>query len=261
MTSASDLLRAARNELGYREEGPNITKYNREYYGENTPAEWCVIFVWYLFDYLGYNDLFYDGGKITSCTNYWKWAKTKGTVVDEPKPGDIVLLNWDGLGSKAKVAHHMGIYVGLKGNNIQTIEGNTSTDSDTTDRVMLRTRSRKNVCAYIRVGYDVRNDLVYRWQVAHIADGGTLPKFGTDGEWGHECIKGANKHLLWYRGKDYRYIEQTKLAQELLGLRGDQVDGKYGPTTMWHVQRYQRHNGLVVDGKIGPLTWAKLLEV
>lgn len=261
MICGDDIVDCARGELGYREEGVNETKYNRAYYNNDTAAPWCVTFVWWVFDRCGASGLFYGGGKTASCTEYWRWAKSTGHVTTTPKYGDIVIYNWDGLGAKSKVAHHMGIYVKSTSSTVTTIEGNTSTDSDTVDRVMVRDRGRKMVCAYISVDYDARFGKLLLWQQAHIADGGALPKYGADGEYGPETEKGMSRHLLTYRGKDYRYQNQVKLLQSLLGLPAEQIDGKFGPTTLWHVQRYQRTNGLECDGIVGPATWRRLLGV
>jgi hypothetical protein len=52
------------------------------------------------------------------------------------------------------------------------------------------------------------------------------------------------------------------LVQELqrgLGMKGDKVDGVFGPMTEAAVRRFQRAHGLVPDGIVGPKTWKKLL--
>lgn len=52
--------------------------------------------------------------------------------------------------------------------------------------------------------------------------------------------------------------EQVKTLQRLLGFKGDDVDGSFGKQTLAAVVAFQRANGLVADGEVGPLTWAKL---
>ena len=261
MRFASEIIAKATEELGTRETGVNHVKYNEAYYGNDTSAPWCVTFVWWLFHDAGWSDLFMGGEKTASCTAFWKWAKSAGKITENPKPGDIVLFNWDGTGKKSTVAHHMGLVNKVIPGAVEAIEGNTETDADPIGRVMKRTRWNKLVCAYVHIDYDAIMASVWEWQKAHIADGGKLPKYGCDGEWGAECIKGANNHLLMVRGKDYRYREQVKLLQSMLGMPLTAIDGKYGSTTKWHVERWQRYHGLTVDGIVGSKTWTSILGV
>lgn len=53
----------------------------------------------------------------------------------------------------------------------------------------------------------------------------------------------------------------VRWAQYLLvrrTLSDDQIDGIFGPITRTAVEEFQRDSGLVVDGIVGPLTWAAL---
>lgn len=45
------------------------------------------------------------------------------------------------------------------------------------------------------------------------------------------------------------------------GPKGDGVDGEFGSSTENALKAFQKANGLEVDGKCGPKTWAKLLGV
>ena len=38
-------------------------------------------------------------------------------------------------------------------------------------------------------------------------------------------------------------------------------DGSFGPGTLKALKAFQSANGLEADGKCGPMTWAKLLEL
>ena len=52
------------------------------------------------------------------------------------------------------------------------------------------------------------------------------------------------------------------LVQELqrsLGIKANKVDGVFGPMTEAAVRRFQRANGMVPDGIVGPKTWKKLV--
>lgn len=50
----------------------------------------------------------------------------------------------------------------------------------------------------------------------------------------------------------------VRKAQKALGIK---IDGYFGVITEAHVMAFQRNNGLVDDGVIGPITWSKLAPV
>lgn len=50
-------------------------------------------------------------------------------------------------------------------------------------------------------------------------------------------------------------------VQKKLGFTGQQLDGKFGPSTEAQVRQFQRTHGLVPDGIVGPKTWATLDNV
>lgn len=45
-----------------------------------------------------------------------------------------------------------------------------------------------------------------------------------------------------------------------LGAAGLEVDGRFGPTTLEALRRFQREHGLAADGVVGPETWRRLVE-
>jgi hypothetical protein len=47
-------------------------------------------------------------------------------------------------------------------------------------------------------------------------------------------------------------------VQRKVGFTGDDVDGEFGPLTEAKVRQFQRDNGLVPDGIVGPKTWEKI---
>lgn len=49
--------------------------------------------------------------------------------------------------------------------------------------------------------------------------------------------------------------------QRKVGFTGQQVDGKFGPSTEARVRQFQRDHGLVPDGIVGPKSWIELDKV
>ena len=60
-------------------------------------------------------------------------------------------------------------------------------------------------------------------------------------------------------GEDVRDVQHRLLA---LGssIEPDELEGRYGETTQAAVKAFQQRRGLLVDGRVGPETWADLLE-
>lgn len=65
---------------------------------------------------------------------------------------------------------------------------------------------------------------------------------------GHSTIKGDKGEIV--------KVIQTRLNH--LGFPCGTADGSFGPKTLAAVKLFQKNKGLVVDGKVGPATWAKL---
>lgn len=65
---------------------------------------------------------------------------------------------------------------------------------------------------------------------------------------------------LYFRRQSYFSGDDVKLLQSKLNGKGASlsVDGSFGPRTLSAVKNFQQANGLVVDGIVGPKTWASL---
>ena len=106
------------------------------------------------------------------------------------------------------------------------------------------------------VGQEEEN-LVLSFQRAATADGFKFPKYGCDGAYGDETKSVMEKCIVKKR-LIYRYKNATRLVQRLLGI---EQDGLCGKNTEAAIKKFQKENGLVVDGCCGLQTWLKLLNI
>lgn len=96
-------------------------------------------------------------------------------------------------------------------------------------------------------------NLVRDWQLAAIADGYKLPKYGADGAWGAECVAVAKIAIVRKGTKNRNLI---KFVQKALGAS---VDGVCGYKTEAAIKKYQKQKGIKQDGVVGLNTWKALL--
>jgi hypothetical protein len=69
----------------------------------------------------------------------------------------------------------------------------------------------------------------------------------------------SNDRPTLRRGSANNPKDSVKELQRGLGIKGNKVDGVFGPMTEAAVRQFQRTHGLVPDGIVGPKTWKKLL--
>lgn len=98
-----------------------------------------------------------------------------------------------------------------------------------------------------------KENLVFDFQQAAIADSLPLNVYGADGIWGLETAKAASE-LVQTGSVGCR----VRLIQKLVGA---DVDGIFGIKTHAAVRAYQSKKGLAVDGIVGINTWKALLGV
>ena len=152
------LIDLAYSQVGYKEEpkNSNKTKYG-EAYGYNGVL-WCVIFLWWLFNELNLNYLFYGGNKVASCTllkDYYNKIN-RWITNNNYKPGDIAIMTF----SKKREIQHCGLIVEkIDDKHYRTIEGNTSSgkvgSQDNGGCVALKIRSINNILGVVRPEYDI----------------------------------------------------------------------------------------------------------
>ena len=143
----TNVVKVARQEVGYSESKGNLTKYG-EWFGLNG-MPWCGIFVSWCYAMAGVKlpNIGFKRG-FAGCQTAAEYFKAHGFIVKTPKAGDIVLYDWQGNGHY----NHAGIYLDHKDKQtFMAIEGNTSTTSrNNGGSVMFRARHYKN-CIFIHV--------------------------------------------------------------------------------------------------------------
>lgn len=162
------ILALARKEIGTVEFPPNSNKvkYNDAFGWGN--IHWCLVFIWWLFRELGIQHLFFDGEKCAYVPAFQDWARKKGLLVKEPKPGDLICFDFNGNGQ----ADHIGLCTGANNKLVHTIDGNTGVGNEANGgAVMARSRDRKYIAAIIRPRYeeienmtdDKFDEMMQRW--------------------------------------------------------------------------------------------------
>ena len=149
------IISIAYSQIGNAEEGTsNRIKYCRAYYGNNTGAAWCCIFVWWVFNQAGASKLF--GAKTASCSTLMQRFKDQNKLDMNPKVGDIVFFNFNN-GTSAK---HVGIVIAVNDDgSVQTIEGNTSsTNQANGGQVMQKTRKMNVIVGFAHPDYPFKYD-------------------------------------------------------------------------------------------------------
>ena len=120
------IIQIAEKEIGYTELPVNKTIYGK-WFGLDGVA-WCGIFVSWVFAKAGYplGNIGYFKG-YAGCDTAVAHFKKTGQITTDPQPGDIVFFDWQGDGRY----DHTGIFVRfIDGENMETIEGNTSDFND-----------------------------------------------------------------------------------------------------------------------------------
>jgi Putative peptidoglycan-binding domain-containing protein len=229
--TARQLLAALRKYVGVKESPPNSNNviFNTRYYGRPVSGSqypWCVAFLWFCFDELGANDLFFGGKKTASCGALMRDAQSRGQWISDAKAlslGDLAIFDFE---NNARVdTNHVGFVVSNDGRALHTIEGNTSAAGSQSNggEVMEKTRAY-SLCI-----------------------GGVRPAYLTEDSAAPMPIlrRGA-------KGDDVRKLQERLHA---LKFPCGSVDGDFGPRTLEAVKAFQASRGLFVDGEVGPLTW------
>ena len=142
---AQKILSVAQSQLGIKETGNNIVKYNDGSLGGNTPGQpWCASFVSWVFKNAGMGNLITPSASCEVMANGFmsRGSYTSGT--SGLQPGDVVFYDWPGN----LAWDHVGIVESINGANAIVIEGNTGNNM-----VERKTRSLATIKGYGRPAY------------------------------------------------------------------------------------------------------------
>lgn len=216
------VVSVALGELGYKEEPNKSTKYGKWYAdGKFDRLAWCAMFVSWVYENAGTPlPAINDSDGFRYCPSMLNWARTNKRITHDPKPGDIVLFDWN----KDTKSDHTGIFLewaNFEKTVIVTVEGNTSLSNQSNGgAVMKRKRKISLVQAFISPFEE------QGWEVS-LNSKGYLVK-----------------------------LVQNALKKNGFNVV---VDGDFGAETHNAVVKYQTSKGLTPDGVVGPITQKSLL--
>ncbi|MBA3841904.1 MAG: CHAP domain-containing protein [Actinobacteria bacterium] len=148
-------LSEALRHVGVKESPPdsNRTMFGRWFGVDGVP--WCAIFVSYCFDVgagtvlcRGWHGAGVGRRGVAYVPTLSAWLRATGRAVEEPRPGDLVVFDWDG-----GAPDHVGIVIrALPAGGLETVEGNTAVGNDADGgEVMRRRRTADQVALFARV--------------------------------------------------------------------------------------------------------------
>lgn len=172
VNACDEIVRIAREQIGFYED--NTNKFTTWYYGYETDAYWCSIFVSWCADQIGAVGT--SVPKRSACSSMRNWFDVRGdyypvTSDYVPKKGDIVFINTEVDGTDA--VHHVeiitenGFFGGKDNPRIKCIGGNTSDlNFNGSEYVTEKTRplngSRAQIVGYAHPKYEKSMGLVGR---------------------------------------------------------------------------------------------------
>lgn len=219
--TAKQVIDKALAEVGVKESPPNSNnvKYNTYYYGKPVSGAsypWCCTFVWWILSSCGIKV-----PKTASCMTMGQWFKDNGRWFTSPQVGDLVFFHYK---TNSRWTNHVGIVAEVKGNEIRTIEGNTSINSDDNGGcVQVRKRS-SNIVGYGRPSYD---------------------NVGTP----------SNIKPVLMRGSTGSFVSAWQTYLKSCNIDCGAIDGVFGKLTEQAVKEYQKIKHLPVTGVIDKDDW------
>lgn len=146
---ANKIIKIAEKEIGYKESPPNTnkTKYGK-WFGLDGHA-WCAMFVSWVYDKAGVKlpKIGFTQPGYAGCQTAYAYFKKHGWIVKTPKPGDIVLFDWNADGRY----DHTGIFIKkLTDTTFESIEGNTSLTNQSNGGEVMRRKRKYSQAIFVR---------------------------------------------------------------------------------------------------------------
>lgn len=227
------ILSIAKVYLGMKERYNNDTIFGDWYGMPNQP--WCAMFVSFCMYKAGVSQNVVK--KFASCTVGWNWFAARGETRDRsyiPQKGDIIFFDWEPDG----VLNHVGLVDRVADGIVYTVEGN---HDDQVNQFNYSLTSNQ-IWGYVVPSY-TGNEQMLDIDINGGNSSGTTTNYPT-------ITKGSSG--------SYVKIAQNQLIEKGYSLSRYGADGIFGGETQQAVKNFQADNGLVVDGIVGPKTWAKL---
>jgi hypothetical protein len=207
----------------------NVNDYTRWYYGGNTAAPFCFIFISWCLAHAGSSasaGLALIGGK-KAYVPYIRRIKGYHSGHSGMKVGAIVAVN---------SFNHIGFCTAVSGSTFNLLSGN-SVSGSSDDAVTVKTYPLSSASGYVNLGY------------APAAPPKPIPSTAPSGS--PVLKKGSSGSRVTQLQKALNTTRTSKIG----------VDGQYGSQTAKAVGEFQAKHGLTNDGEYGPKTATALKKV
>lgn len=235
----------------------------KEYTGANFQAQaWCAMFVSVCFA-VAYG---LEKAKELLCGNLYAYCPygmaafaKKGQLHTKPKKGDIIFFLKNGL------AYHTGVVYKVSGNHVYTIEGNTSGGSSVIPNGGGVCKKSYVVNSNMRFGRPDYSLVTGETATSKLTKAKLISKLQKaidvqiDGLFGKQTLAALPTLKNGSKGTCVKLLQRG--LQELHEIQVDGgADGVFGAGTEKALKKFQKKNGLQVDGICGEMTWNAFLD-
>ena len=243
------LLDCARAEIGYHEQGENLTKYAAQYdydtrlYGFDMSGQpWCDYFVdWCFMKTFGFNagslmTYQFSGCSGASCQASAGYYKDNYAFVTKPEPGDQIFFYVSGG------INHTGLVESVNENigTVTTIEGNSS---DSVRRNTYPLHDPK-IAGYGRPD----------WQIAETIRDSDDSETGNESRDEGTAVPCSDTVI----GTGNGTAAKTDSGNRMTFHAELDADSEFGPLTEAALLAFQKSHGLQADAMAGPETWDEI---